>query len=313
MKQISKVTLFFLSFALVGNVCGDVLKCHLSDRWYPSRSKTLRKKMIELQIKAKTKYQNKVDAKKIKAIIVPHAGFNYSGLLASGVYQNLKPKIFDRIIVVAPSHHSQFNGIALPGVEYSSYKSPLRQIRIDQAFVKKLKKKSSLFDYNHHVHELEHSIEIQIPFIQKYCGFCDIVPLIVGNLNFSQVQQVADFLNSVVDKKTLIVVSADLTHYGNMSHCTQFESDILENIFKIDQQLIDAIVFAQSQKFAKIIQTTGDAVCGKNAILILLSMIQKKCFGDVAIVNIGHETSFQPVGVQNYESYVGMIIAQKDK
>ena len=311
MKQLSKIFLCFLSFAWMHCVQADVLKCHLSDRWYPSRGKTLRRKMIELQVNAKKRYKNNFDAKKIKAIIVPHAGFNYSGILASAVYQNLKPKTFDRVIVLAPSHHINFQGVALPGVEYTAYKSPLRQIQIDQVMIKKLKQTSSLFDYNHHAHELEHSIEIQIPLIQKYCGFCKIVPLLVGDLNFSQVQQVADVLHSCMDKKTLIIMSSDLTHYGKMFNYTPFDHDVLKNIFKLDEQLIGAISEVHPQEFSKIIQKTDDPVCGKNGILILLSMIQKKYLGDVQLVTIGYETSSQVPDMQNCVSYVGMIITQE--
>jgi AmmeMemoRadiSam system protein B len=313
MKQFSKIFLWFLSCMLACYVQADVLQCHLSDRWYPSRGKALRRKMTELQLQAKKRYKNNFDVKKIKAILVPHAAFNYSGTLASAVYQNLKPKTFDRVIILAPSHHVHFQGIALPGIEYTGYKSPLRQIQIDQTVLKTMTKISSLFDFNHHAHELEHSIEIQIPLIQKYCGFCKIVPLLVGDLNFSQVQQVADVIHQCMDKKTLIIVSTDLTHYGKMFNYTPFDHNVLENIFKLDQSLIDAILQVRPQEFAKIVRMTGDPICGKNSILILLSMIQKKYLGDVQLVTVGYDTSSQVAEVQNCVSYVGMMVTQEKK
>lgn len=311
MKHISKLFLCFFGFFLMHFAQADVLKCHLSDRWYPSGGKPLRRKMTELQLHAKKKYKNNFDAKKIKAIIVPHAGFDYSGTLATGVYQNLKQKTFDRVIVLAPSHHVHFEGVALVGNEYSSYKSPLRQIQIDHGVVKKLSQISSLFHFNHHAHELEHSIEIQIPLIQKYCGFCKIVPLLIGNLTSLHVQEVADVLYQCMDKKILIIVSSDLTHYGTMFHFTPFQHDVFENIFKLDQTLIEAIAAVNPDKFLKIVKKTGDTVCGKNAILILLNMIQKKYFGDVQCVTIGYDTSSHADDMQSCVSYVGMIVTQE--
>lgn len=303
-----KIFLGIVFFQLMSYLYADVLKCHLSDRWYPSRGKILRQKMNDMNLKARHQYKNNFDARKIKAIIVPHAGFNYSGILASGVYQNLKPKIFDRVIVLAPSHDLYFRGVALPDIEYASYKSPIRQIQIDQYFLKKLKKLSSLFAVHHQAHELEHAIEIQIPFIQKYCGFCKIVPLLIGDVNFLQIQEIADALHECMNQKTLIIVSSDLTHYGSMFHFTPFHHDILNHILQLDQKLIESIVKIQPQKFLKIIENTGDPVCGKNSIAILMMMIQKKYFENVECVLVGYDRSSQEIDVQNCVSYIGMIV-----
>ncbi|MBP6892341.1 AmmeMemoRadiSam system protein B [Candidatus Babeliales bacterium] len=313
MKQFLNFFLLFLVCMMTDQIQSDVLQCHLSDRWYPSRGKALRREMTKLELQAKKRYKNNFDVKKIKAIFVPHAAFNSSGTLATAVYQNLKPKVFDKVMILAPSHHVQFQGVALPGIEYAAYKSPLSQIQIDRTILKKMTQISSLFDFNHHAHELEHSIEIQIPLIQKYCGFCKIIPLLIGDLNFSQVQQLADVINQCIDKKTLIIVSSDLTHYGTMFNYLPFDQNVLENIFKLDQLLLDAIFQIRPQNFAKIVQTSGDPVCGKNAILILLSMIQKKYLGDVQFVTVGYDTSSYVADVQNCVSYVGMIVTQEKK
>ena len=255
-----------------------------------------------------------MNASKIKAILVPHAGYDYSGAVASGVYQNLKDYHFDRVVILAPSHHVNFSGIALPGIEYFWYKSPLGLMQLDKNLLKKLSLASSLFVCHHQVHELEHAIEVQIPFIQKYCGSCKIVPLLVGDLNFDQVHQTAEILAKFCDTKTLIVVSSDFTHFGKNFGFVPFDHDILVNIFKLDSMAVKNICNADLQGFQNFLENTGATICGKNPILILLAMLQKKYLGEVASYVIGYDTS--AAGELNPEhsvSYVGMVISQQMK
>lgn len=299
-----------INFMLCNFIQADVYKAHLSDAWYQSRGKNLHRQLNLLQEKSFKRFQQTFDASNIKAIIVPHAGFNYSGELASGVYQNLKLKTFNRVIIVAPSHHTLFDGVALPGQEYFWFKSPLGHVQLDKGMLKKLQKSSTLFFCNHHVHELEHAIEVQIPFIQKYCGSCKIVPLLVGDVSFAQIQNIADILGALIDKTTLMVISSDLTHYGQTFGYVPFEHDVVANILKLDQELVTNICSGNPYRFAKILQITGVPVCGKNSILILLSIMQKKYLGDVDYHVIGYDY-FASDQQENCVSYVGMIVTQE--
>lgn len=312
MMQQKKIIFFIFYFSFSGCLHTAVYKSHVSDLWYQQRGKKLGRQLEQLENQASKRFNQKLNVHAIKAIVVPHAGFNDSGELASGVYKNLKPKIFDRVVILAPSHDTNFDGIALPGLEYAWYKNSLGYVQLDVNFLKKLKKISSLFFYNHHAHELEHAIEIQIPFIQKYCGTCKIIPLLVGNLHLDQIGHVATMLGNLLDKKTLVVVSSDLTHYGKVFGFTPFDHDVVANIFKLDQKLIEIIKNVDVHGFAKILNDTGDFVCGKNSILILLSMIQTKYFGDVCchLVGYDHSVSDQK-NPENCVSYIGMVITQE--
>lgn len=312
MMQRKKIFILISSFNLCHFAYGDVYKSHVSDSWYQPRGKNLQLQLLKLEKKALKRFNQKFDVEKIKAIIVPHAGFNYSGELASGVYKNLKPNVFDRIIILAPSHHLNFNGIAMPGLEYLWYKNPLGYIQLDTVMLKKFQKTSPLFFSNHHAHELEHAIEVQIPLIQKYCGRCKIVPLLVGSLDLGQIKLVAEIIGKLIDKKTLIVVSSDFTHYGKTFGFTPVISNVSDYIFNLDQQLIKAICDKNSVKFLQTIEQSGDHVCGKNSILILLSMIQAKCFGDVGCHVIGYDNSAPgQINPENCVSYVGMVISKE--
>lgn len=305
---------FLIFFFVASQICcnpvfSDVYKFHLSDAWYPSSGKHLERKLSALQQESLQKVAQKFDSKKIKAIIVPHAGYDYSGVLASSVYQNIVPGTFDRVIILGPSHHSAFDGIGLPGSEYLWYKSPLGHIQLDGKIIQRLQKRSPLFVRRHQVHELEHSIEVQIPFIQKYCGTCKIIPLLVGSLTMSQIGMVADILEEFLGKKTLLIVSSDFVHCGTTFNYAPFHANVVDNILKLDEKLIEQICMGNALGFLDVLQTSSAPICGKNALMILLDMMQKKYLGDVGGYLIGHECcSAEQNYCENYVSYVGMII-----
>jgi AmmeMemoRadiSam system protein B len=266
MMQHKKIIIFIVSHFLCDIAVGKVYKCHLSDAWYPSRAKSLTRKLDALAGDTKSAALPENLKKNIKAIVVAHAGYNYSGAVVSSVYQNILPDSFNRVVIIAPSHHAAFDGIGLPGIEYLAYKSPLGKISLDCKIIEKLQKKSSLFVRNHHGHELEHAIEVQIPFIQKYCRRCKIVPMLVGSIDDAQADKVAEMLLQLCDKKTLFVISCDLTRYQS-SLCAS------GTMLQIGQ--------GDLQAFQTLFNQSVDSAVEKKSLMILWSMLQKNYFGDV--------------------------------
>lgn len=308
-----------LLFLIIQFVCGSIFPStypyHVSSAWYPSKGKQLTRKIDQVAQAARQKFASHLDLKKIKAVIVPHAGYDYSGVVASSVYQNLKPESFERIIILGPSHHVDFEGVGLFDPVYGWYKSPLiSPIQIDLKFIQKLRKSSSLFTTQRQAHALEHSIEVQIPFIQTYCPTCKIVPLLVGSVSDDQVRTIADCLGKLLDEKTLLVISSDFTHYGASFGYEPFTQNILQNIFKLDGSLVQKIANFDLQGFKSVLEKTKATVCGKNPIMILLSMLEQKYFGEVDSYLIGYDTSAQDEkNPAHCVSYVSMVFSQQKK
>lgn len=303
-----------------GGMFASIQKKHLSDAWYPSKKTLLLQRLKDLNTVARKNFSFHVDPSSIRAIVVPHAGYDYSGAVATSAYQSLKPGFFNRIIIVAPSHHVAFEGVALPGSQYKEFKSPLGLISFDQPAMKKLKKMSpEIFVHRHQVHELEHAVEVQIPFIQNYCGSCSIIPLIVGSVSEEQIESVANCLASIIDQNTLVVISSDFTHHGAMFGYQPFTHNILLNIFKLDSSLVQALQAHDLKIFRSVLDRTGDTVCGKYPLMILLSMLKKKCFtskesGDVESYVVGYDTSAQQQeNPEHCVSYVGMVFSTQQK
>ena len=145
-----------------------------------------------------------------KALIVPHAGYMYSGSVAAEAYDRLRPGrgIVRRVVLLGPCHRVPVRGLALP--EATAFATPLGQVPIDQEAVKSLAGLPQVV-VSSAVHAEEHALEVQLPFLQRVLGEFSLVPLAVGAATPEQVAEVIDRLWGGAE--TLIVISSDLSHY----------------------------------------------------------------------------------------------------
>jgi len=161
-------------------------------------------------------------------IITPHAGYIYSGKVAAYAYKTLLNTNFERVILLGRSHNAQFNGIAADTNDF--WQTPLGKVKIDQEFIDLLP-----VIKNSKPHQNEHSLEVQIPFLIKTLGQdIKIVPLLFGDENINTIQSLADSLEKLVDNKTLIVISTDLSHYPNYSDAINLDNQTIGSILSND-------------------------------------------------------------------------------
>ncbi len=145
-----------------------------------------------------------------KALIAPHAGYIYSGPVAASVYARLKnaTQPITRVILLGPSHRVPFVGLAVPSADY--FETPLGEVPIDRASIERILPMSQVYEMDE-AHAYEHSLEVQIPFLQKTLGQFQLVPLVVGDATGAEVAEVLEELWG--GPETLIVISSDLSHY----------------------------------------------------------------------------------------------------
>lgn len=145
-----------------------------------------------------------------KALIVPHAGFVYSGPVAASAYRTLvgRAKSIERVVLAGPSHRMPVPGIALPSVV--AFDTPLGRIPIDTGTVQRLLALPHVYASNL-PHRMEHSLEVQLPFLQVVLGAFTLVPIVVGDTRPETVAAVIDCLWR--GPETLLIVSSDLSHY----------------------------------------------------------------------------------------------------
>ncbi len=135
-----------------------------------------------------------------KAIIVPHAGTLYSGPIAASAYARVDPVGIERVVLLGPSHHVFLRGMAASSAD--AWRTPLGDVPLER---------TTDVLVNDAAHESEHSLEVQLPFLQTVLGEFKLIPLVVGDATQEEVSDVLDALWG--GSETLIVISSDLSHY----------------------------------------------------------------------------------------------------
>ena len=166
-----------------------------------------------------------------KVLIVPHAGYIYSGATAAMAYASLAPwrASIRRVILLGPTHRVAVNGIALPKSE--AFATPLGNIRLDAAAIAQLAELPQIV-FSDHVHAQEHSLEVHLPFLQRVLDDFTLVPLAVGHATPQAVAEVIDLLWG--GPETLIVISSDLSHFLPYATANQVDRDTCQHILQLD-------------------------------------------------------------------------------
>jgi len=190
-----------------------------------------------------------------KALIAPHAGYIYSGPIAATAYATLAPRAAEirRVVLLGPSHFVPFRGLALPQAD--AFDTPLGQVELDrEAF-------ALLAGHGVKVigaaHEREHSLEVQLPFLQVALGEFKLVPLAVG---YAQPSETAAVLEALWGgDETLIVISSDLSHYRSYQAAAVIDAETAQAIERLEGDVID-----------------GEHACGCHPIRGLLQLAKRR-------------------------------------
>ena len=169
-----------------------------------------------------------------KALIVPHAGYIYSGQTAARAYAALAPwkDIIRRVILLGPTHRVAVTGLALP--QAGSFATPLGQIPLDEASMASISELPQVI-HSDAVHAQEHSLEVHLPLLQRVLGPFSLVPLAVGHTPPEAVAEVIERLWG--GPETLLVISSDLSHYLNYPTANRIDADTCRHILALDTDI----------------------------------------------------------------------------
>ena len=244
-----------------------VIQSAIAGSWYPADANQLKKQIDLLFQKA-----DSIPKNDIIAIILPHAGYQYSGQTAATAIKTINRK-FKRVIVIGPSHKFPIeDNFAVPKATH--FQTPLGQIPIDTEFVDSLLK-HNLFQNLPVVLQYEHSVQIQLPLLQDRLGDFKVVPIVAGQCSPDTITKAADILKALIDEDTLVVASSDFTHYGANYGYIPFTENIPEKLKELDMGAYKYIESLDPKGFLAYIQKTGTTICGYVPISILLSMLDK--------------------------------------
>lgn len=168
---------------------------------------------------------------KSKVVIVPHAGYVYSGYTANIAYRILKSSGIKKFVVIGPSHRISFEGISL--CDFQSYDTPFGGIESANDLVVKLQDEFNLTCLRES--HIEHSTEVQFPFLKHYIPDVKIVELIYSQVDAKYISRIIDF---VLEEDCGVIISTDLSHFYELSDAKKLDKVCLESIEKLDLELL---------------------------------------------------------------------------
>ena len=191
-----------------------------------------------------------------RALIVPHAGYIYSGATAAYAYKSLQAvkSQIKRVLLLGPSHRASFDGVAFPHAD--GFDTPLGSVPIDNEAIRVLRD-MPLVTCSDIAHQQEHSLEVQLPFLQRVLDEFTLVPGVIGRCDYRDVVQIIEpFLD---DPESLIVISSDLSHYHSYAEARERDQHTSDSIINLQPGLIHF----------------GDA-CGRTGVNAMLLLAQQR-------------------------------------
>ncbi len=199
-----------------------VRKPAVAGSFYPADASELGNLVDRLLAQAKPR-----NLKGLRALVCPHAGYEFSGPIAASGFKQMAGLAVERVVVMAPSHHVPFSGVAIPDVD--ALRTPLGDIPMSP-WARVLAQQSP-FAIDSGPHAREHALEVELPFLQRVLGRFELVPLVFGEVDEAMV---ARQLNAGLDARTFVIASSDLSHYYPYEKAVQLDRGTVEAIVRLD-------------------------------------------------------------------------------
>lgn len=209
----------------------------------------------------------------LAALIVPHAGYYFSGNVAAAAYKSIDTKKqYKRVFLLGPSHHEWLNGASVNSVS-DYYLTPLGRVKVDRDMATDLINSDNILSYRPEAHDREHCLEVQLPFLQRCMKEVPpIVPIIISTNDFRKLQRIAEVLKPYFTDENLFIVSSDFSHYPTY-----------EDACEVDAKTGKAIESGNVEEFISVIEENArsakrnlaTSACGELAIATLLLMLDR--------------------------------------
>lgn len=207
----------------------------IAGTWYPGDPAALKSAIQDYLDAVPEPEGPKLPAAPPTALIVPHAGYRYSGQVAACAYKRIRNAAFDTVFIIAPSHRARFSGASI--YDGAGYRTPLGVVPIDREAVTALVRSDERIRYVPEAHAQEHSLEIQLPFLQTVLGDFKLVPLVMGDQSLATCQWLSEKVASAAGgKPALIVASTDLSHYHPYETAEKLDKVVLDRVAAFDPE-----------------------------------------------------------------------------
>ena len=307
-----------------------------ANRFYTGDARELAEEVDSLLVRhsGDANYQN------VAAVIVPHAGYYFSGNVAAAAYMAIDPKkSYKRIFLLGPSHHEWLDGASV-NTEADWYATPLGRVKVDHEMAKALTttedtdsfsttnltnytNSDSLFRYRAEAHDREHCLEVQLPFLQRLFArhaqeVPPIVPIVISTNDYDKLKRMAETLKPYFTDENLFVISSDFSHYPKYEDACEVDAKTGKAIETGDVEEFIATINANARSGKRNLHTSA---CGEFAIITLMLMLDKQYeVKHLMYQNSGDIDNYDHSRVVGYHSFailrkdcIGFTLSDADK
>jgi MEMO1 family protein len=279
--KMRKIFLFLFLFLVISPLtsgCAEQVKePAVAGQFYPADEKSLQEMVNGFLSKAD---KGKGDGTLI-ALISPHAGYIYSGQVAAHGFRQIQGNDIRNIIILGASHRSAFKGASV--YVKGSFRTPLGDVKINEKLARSLLNESADIKFSPEAFEKEHSIEVQLPFLQTVLKDFTIIPILIGSPTKQTFDHLIARLTDIVDEKTLILASTDLSHYHDY-----------HKAIGMDNKIISAVERLSAIEAGRILENGEAEMCG--ALPVIITMEAAKRLGATYGVLFNYENSGDVTG-----------------
>ncbi len=241
--------------------------------FYPRNKMELKKELTE----AFNKVTNQKNYNDILGIISPHAGYSYSAGCAAHGYQALASKKIKTVVIIAPSH--KFSGFDFSVGNYDQYVTPLGEILVNKEYVEMLLGYDKIKFYPE-VHEVEHSLEVQLPLLQYLGKDCDLVPILLGAQTNENSKYLANILKDLFEDKldeVAFIISSDLSHYHSVEKAKELDGLLMKYVKNLEIEKLEESYFQHQVE-----------ACGMGGILTMMHLAEQLGYNKVDNIKYAH-------------------------
>lgn len=278
----------------------------VAGQFYPSQRK-------ELQVELETLFAKAIPPKNIKnvvAIISPHAGYVYSGGVAASAFNQINPtKDYENIFLLGPSHHVALDGAS--ACTSGNFVTPLGTVKVNRRLGERLAKEHPVISNKNDPHVHEHSVEVQLPFLQ-YCMKKEykIVPIVIGAPFPETCKKIASALQPYFGVKNLFIISTDFSHYPSYDDALRIDKMSADAILSNSAANLIEVTRGNEQKGIPNLATT---MCGWSCVLTLLYMTEKNPNVAVNLIEYKNSGDFEVGDKQRVVGYHAIVFSLKEK
>ncbi len=305
MSKNSLICFVFISFCLQLSLAkafpGELKTAKFAGQFYPSEKNEL----IAMLSGYETSVVTPVLKGDILAIIVPHAGYGYSGKTATSAYNLIRGKPYRTVVVMGPSHHYPFSGFSV--YAKGAFSTPLGELKVDEAFAQQLIGKSEDVVFDADAFKGEHSVEVELPFLQRALNNFQIVPVVVGDVTLDNCVKFAGLLKEAIGSRedVLIVASTDMYH--------GYDPDEAEST---DQLTLNALKAMDGEVLYYGLRESSLQLCGGFGVVTALILSKQMGYNNLEVLS--HTNSAVVTGMRKKGNWVvgysaSAIYRQEDK